>query len=133
MRISVVIPAYNRARRLPATLESAFRQGYDDLEVIVVDDGSVDDTREVVGTYGDRVRYVYQPNAGAGAARNTGMRHATGELVAFLDSDDRWEDYKLSMQAAVLQARPDVGLVFSAARAHIRAAIAEFVSQSLAA
>lgn len=113
MSVSIVIPAYNRAKRLPATIESALRQGHDDLEIIVVDDGSVDDTREVLAVYGDRVRHVYQSNAGAGAARNTGIRHATKEFVAFLDSDDRWEDYKLSLQLAVLKARPEVGLVFS--------------------
>lgn len=113
MRVSVVIPSYNRAQRLPAAIDSVLRQGLPEMEVIVVDDGSVDDTRAVVERYGDRVRYVHQPNAGVGAARNTGIRHATGDVVAFLDSDDRWHDFKLSMQLAVLEARPDVGLVFS--------------------
>ena len=113
MSFSVVIPSYNRAKRLPAAIDSVLRQGYPDVEIIVVDDGSVDDTRAVVAQYGDRVRYVYQPNAGVGAARNTGIRHAAREFVAFLDSDDRWHDFKLSMQMALFRARPDVGLVFS--------------------
>lgn len=111
--VSVVIPTYNRATRLPAAIESALRQGVGDIEIVVVDDGSQDDTRAVVATYGTRVRYVHQTNAGVGAARNTGIRHATGVYVAFLDSDDRWQDYKLSMQLALFRARPSVGLVFS--------------------
>lgn len=111
--VSVVIPAYNRAARLPAAIDSALRQDVGPLEVIVVDDGSTDDTRDVVAAYGDRVSYVYQPNAGVGAARNTGIRRATGTFIAFLDSDDRWQPCKLSMQLALFAARPAVGLVFS--------------------
>ena len=113
MSVSVVIPAYNRARRLPAAIDSVLRQGVADVEVIVVDDGSQDDTRAVVARYGDRVRYIHQSNAGVGSARNTGLRHATGEFIAFLDSDDRWLDFKLSLQLALFAARPDVGLIFS--------------------
>jgi hypothetical protein len=113
MSVSGVIPAYNRARRLPAAIDSVLRQGVADIEIIVVDDGSIDDTRDVVAQYGDRVRYIYQANAGVGAARNTGIRHATKEFVAFLDSDDRWHDCKLGMQLALFRAHPEVGLVFS--------------------
>jgi glycosyltransferase involved in cell wall biosynthesis len=113
VRVSVVIPTYNRASRLPAAIDSVLRQGVSDIEIIVVDDGSSDDTRAVVARYGNRVRYVYQANAGVGAARNAGIRLATGTFAAFLDSDDRWHDFKLSMQLALFDARPDVGLVFS--------------------
>jgi len=111
--VSVVIPTYNRAARVSAALDSALRQGVPDLEIVVVDDGSQDDTNAVVAAYGDRVQYVHQANAGVGAARNTGIRRATGTFVAFLDSDDRWHDYKLSMQLALLREHPSVGLVFS--------------------
>jgi GT2 family glycosyltransferase len=111
--VSVVIPAYNRAGRLPAAIDSVLRQGVAGLEIIVVDDGSLDDTRTVVAAYGDRVRYLHQPNAGVGAARNTGIRHAGGAFIAFLDSDDRWHEYKLSMQLALFQAKPAVGLIFT--------------------
>lgn len=112
MSVSVVIPAYNRARRLPAAIESVLRQ-QQEVEIVVVDDGSTDDTRAVAGQYGEAVKYVYQANAGVGAARNVGIRHATREYVAFLDSDDRWLDFKLDVQLALFDARPDVGLVFS--------------------
>jgi GT2 family glycosyltransferase len=113
MQVSVIIPAYNRAKRLPAAIESVRRQDLDALEIVLVDDGSVDDTRAVVAQYGSLVRYIYQPNAGVGAARNTGIRHATGEFIAFLDSDDRWNDFKLDIQLAIFRNHPEVGLVFS--------------------
>lgn len=111
--VSVVIPAYNRAARLPAAIDSVLRQGVPDIEIVVVDDGSEDGTREVVASYGDHVRYIHQANAGVGVARNNGIRHATGTFIAFLDSDDRWLDHKLSMQLALFRERPSVGLVFS--------------------
>lgn len=113
MSVSVVIPAYNRAHRLPAALDSVLRQTRPADEIIVVDDGSVDDTRGVVQQYGGAVTYVYQANAGVGAARNTGIRAAGREFVAFLDSDDRWEPSKLDLQLSLLRQRADVGLVFS--------------------
>ena len=113
MTVSVVIPAYNRAHRLGDAIASVHRQGISSIEIIVVDDGSTDGTREHVARHHPEVRYVHQRNAGAGAARNTGIRHATGDLVAFLDSDDRWPDFKLSIVLALFTARPDLGLVFS--------------------
>jgi GT2 family glycosyltransferase len=113
MKVSVVIPSYNRAHRLPSTVASVVRQQLADVEIVLVDDGSTDNTREVVARYGPLVKYIHQPNAGVGAARNTGLRHATGEFVAFLDSDDRWHDFKMDVQLALLHAHPEVGLVFS--------------------
>ncbi|MFM2081643.1 MAG: hypothetical protein RL380_334 [Verrucomicrobiota bacterium] len=86
--VSVIIPAYNYAHYLPLTLDSVFRQNYPALELIVVDDGSTDATAEVVKTYGDRIRYVHQTNAGLSAARNTGIRTATCDYLCFLDADD---------------------------------------------
>jgi GT2 family glycosyltransferase len=111
--VSVVIPSYNRARHLPNAIASVLAQRHQNLEIIVVDDGSQDETREVVTSFGDLVHYVYQRNGGVGSARNTGIRHATQEFVAFLDSDDRWAEGKLSMQLAVFDAHPEVGMVFS--------------------
>jgi glycosyltransferase involved in cell wall biosynthesis len=89
--VSVVIPTYNYAGFVGCAIDSALKQTYRDFEVIVVDDGSTDNTREVLAQYGDRVRYVHQSNAGLSAARNTGIMAASGEYVAFLDSDDAWE------------------------------------------
>ena len=83
------------------------------LEIIVVDDGSKDDTRAVVEAYGAPVRYVEQANAGAAAARNTGFRNARGEFIALLDSDDLWHPWKLEAQVRLLRARPQVGMVWT--------------------
>ena len=113
MSVSVVIPAYNRAHRLPAAIDSVLQQRHADVQIIVVDDGSFDDTRLVLSRYGDAVTYIYQTNAGVGAARNTGIRHATGTFIAFLDSDDRWHSFKLSAQLAMFAQCPHVGLVFT--------------------
>src|ERR1041385_8897165 len=86
--VSVVIPAYNYARFLPAAIDSALWQEYPASEIIVVDDGSTDNTAEVVKGYGERVRYIHQSNAGLPAARNTGIKAARFDHVAFLDADD---------------------------------------------
>ena len=102
--VSVIIPTYNRAATLARAMESALRQSYDDLELIVVDDGSTDGTKELVSSFSDaRVRYVYQENAGACRARNRGVEEARGELIAFQDSDDEWLEDKLEKQVAFLE------------------------------
>lgn len=99
--VSVVIPAYNYARYLPEAVDSVLAQTYANFEVIVVDDGSTDDTRAVVERYTDpRVRYVWQQNQGLSAARNTGISEATRELVAFLDADDLWKPEHLAEAVA---------------------------------
>lgn len=94
---SVVIPTYNRAALLRRALGSVWRQTFTDFEVIVVDDGSIDGTVEYLRTLGGRVRWLSQPNAGPGAARNLGARAASGEYVAFLDSDDFWFPWTLEV------------------------------------
>ncbi|WP_426757128.1 glycosyltransferase family 2 protein [Myxococcus sp. Y35] len=100
---SVVIPTYNRARLLEAALDSVFAQEERDFEVLVVDDGSTDDTLERLGRLGDRVRVLKQRNAGPGVARNLGIQEARGEYVAFLDSDDLWFPWTLATYRQVLQ------------------------------
>lgn len=117
-RVSVVISTFNRATLLPATLDSVLAQTMADFELIVVDDGSTDETARVVERYGTRVRYVFQENRERGAARNHGLRLASGEFVALLDSDDLWTPRKLEAEVDYADRRPDVGLVYSSA-AHI--------------
>ena len=113
MRISTVIPTYNRAHLVGRAVESVLSQCLEGDEVIVVDDGSTDNTEEALKSYAGRIRYVRIPNSGAGAARNAGVREASGDLVAFLDSDDEWMPGKLQMQRALMQARPELLFAFS--------------------
>ena len=101
--VSAIIPTYNRAGHVGAAIDSALAQTWKNMEVIVVDDGSADNTRGVVAGYGDQVRYLYQKNAGPSAARNRGITESTGEIVAFLDSDDTWLPTKIEEQVRVLQ------------------------------
>ena len=111
--VSVVIPTYNYAHFLIGAVESALAQTYPDREVIVVDDGSTDDTRDRLAPFEGRIRYIYQENQGLSAARNTGIRAARGALVAFLDSDDLWHPEKLAVQARYLDEHPEVALLAS--------------------
>ncbi|MCQ2053814.1 MAG: glycosyltransferase [Fibrobacter sp.] len=102
--ISVVIPTYNRAELTKRAALSVLSQTYKDLELIIVDDGSTDNTADVVASLNDsRVHYIYQENSGACVARNNGIEHAVGEFIAFHDSDDVWHVDKLEKQMAVLQ------------------------------
>ena len=110
--VSVIIPAYNCSAFLPATLDSALAQTYHDLEIIVVDDGSTDDTPARLGPYFSRITYIRQTNKGVSAARNAGIRAARGEFLAFLDADDVWVPEKLALQVPLL-ADPAVGIVYS--------------------
>ncbi|MBR1592539.1 MAG: glycosyltransferase family 2 protein [Ruminococcus sp.] len=97
--ISVIIPTYNRADRIKLSAESVLKQTYRDIELIIVDDGSDDNTEEVVRSLNDdRVIYIRQKNSGACAARNNGILHARGEYIAFQDSDDKWRRDKLEKQ-----------------------------------
>lgn len=111
--VSVVIPSYNGARLIGQTLASALAQTHPRLEVIVVDDGSTDDTEGAVRPYRDRIVYVRQENRGLAGARNAGMARATGELVAWLDADDLWIPEKVALQVAVLRRHPECVMVAS--------------------
>jgi glycosyltransferase involved in cell wall biosynthesis len=109
--VSVVIPTYNYARFVSEAVDSVLAQTYPSLEVVVVDDGSTDDTREVLARYGDRIRYIYQPNAGLPAARNTGIKAARGEFIGLLDSDDVFHPRKFELQMRYMLAHPEVGML----------------------
>lgn len=109
--VSVIIPVFNGGSTIAGAVESVRRQTYRNYEIIVVDDGSTDNTAAVVRAFGDGVRYVRQENCGVGAARNRGLAEARGEYVAFLDADDLWLPRKLEIQMAVLQTEPGIDAV----------------------
>ena len=113
MNISVIIPTWNRAERLVNTLQSVFSQSLPPTEVIVVDDGSTDDTREIVRNQFPDVRYLFQQNKGVSSARNTGIKAASGDWIALLDSDDHWQPDKLKQQCEQLCASPDYKICHS--------------------
>lgn len=112
--ISVIIPVYNGEKYLAQAIESILAQAYRPLEIIVVDDGSTDGSAEIVQRFGEPIRYVYQTNQGAAAARNRGVEEAQGEYYAFLDQDDLWLSDKLTRQMAAFAAQPDLDLVAGA-------------------
>ncbi len=111
--VSVVIPTYNYGRYVGEAVDSALAQTYPSVEVIVIDDGSTDDTRDRLVRYGDRIRYVYQVNAGLSAARNTGIREAMGRYIAFLDSDDQFHPRRIELQIPVAESDSQIGIVTS--------------------
>jgi len=109
--VSVVISTYNRSGFLREAIDSALGQTFPAAEVVVVDDGSTDETRPLLAAYGSRIRAVHQSNRGTARARNAGAALATGEWLAFLDSDDAWLPRKLERQIARAAAEPGLGLV----------------------
>jgi glycosyltransferase involved in cell wall biosynthesis len=110
-RVSVIIPAQDEAHRLRRALVTVLRQTYTDLEILVADDGSTDETAALLAGLEGRVQHLYQPRRGRAAARNLGLSKASGELIAHLDPADRWYPQKLTRQLAYLDAHPDAGLV----------------------
>ncbi len=114
IKISVAIPAYNAERCLRETLESALNQTHPAHEIIVVDDGSTDRTGEIAQSFASRIRYIKQNNQGIAGARNTAIKEATGDWIALLDSDDLMLPTKLEKQAALIEAHPDLVVVYSA-------------------
>ncbi len=113
-KVSVVVPAYNIGTFIRESIDSALRQTITDLEVIVVDDGSTDDTSDRLADMHDpRLRVLRQENAGSGSARNKGMAQARAPYIAFLDGDDIWEDTKLEQHLAYMEAHPECDLSYS--------------------
>ncbi len=110
--VSIIIPAYNQGHYLGAAVRSVLSQTWPHYEVIVVDDGSTDNTPEIARAFTDpRIRYIRQENRGLSGARNTGIRNATGELVSFLDSDDLFLPEKLALLVEALRAQPNLGML----------------------
>ncbi len=114
--VDIIIPAFNAARFLPFSLESVVSQTFDDWRILLVDDGSTDNTAEVVAPFldrlGSKIRYIKQENCGLPAARNTAIRASTAEFLALLDADDVWLPCRLSESLKILVERPQVGLVY---------------------
>ena len=113
-RVSVILPVYNGQQFIRRAIENALSQSLDNLdnlEILVIDDGSTDGTPEILQGFGERIRAFRQINQGCYVARNLGLRHARGELIAFLDADDAWLPGKLAAQISLMDARPNVGLV----------------------
>jgi glycosyltransferase involved in cell wall biosynthesis len=111
--VSVVIPAYNYAQYVAETIDSVIAQTYPAIDIIVIDDGSTDDTAAVVAAYSDKVRYIYQHNAGLSAARNTGTNHARGQYIVYLDADDKLQPTFIAETYAALQADPTAAFAYS--------------------
>lgn len=105
--VSVVLPTHNRGWIVKSAIDSVLAQDYGPMELIVVDDGSTDDTPRLLSAYGNRLHLIRQDNRGVSAARNTGIRAATGELIALLDSDDEWLPDKLNAQVDYFNTHPD--------------------------
>ncbi len=113
MTVSVVIPTYNAVAYLRKALESVLEQSEPPFEVIVVDDGSTDDTFGMIQDHLDQIRYIRTNRLGPGGARNVGIEHARGEYIAFLDADDYWLPHKLKIQMEFFRNHPDIAMVFT--------------------
>lgn len=111
--ISVIIPTYNRCNFLKEAIESVLNQKYKNLELIVIDDGSSDNTKEIIKDYKNKLKYIYQPNKGVSSARNVGIKESSGEFIAFLDSDDLWLPKKLSTQVTFFQENKDAIICYT--------------------
>ncbi|KKD39484.1 glycosyltransferase family 2 protein [Limnoraphis robusta] len=113
-QISIIIPVYNGATTIQATIDSVLAQTFSDFELIIVDDGSTDDTLKIISQYGDpRIQVVSSSHAGAAATRNRGLKQASGEYIAFLDADDLWTPDKLEAQLNALQTHLEAAVAYS--------------------
>lgn len=113
LKVSVIIPAYNCANYISEAVESVLKQTDKDFEILVVDDGSTDNTKAILTKFNGKIRYFYQNNKGVAAARNLGIRQANGDYIAFLDGDDAWLSDKLSLQLAIIERNPDIAMIFT--------------------
>ncbi|WP_019508058.1 glycosyltransferase family 2 protein [Pleurocapsa sp. PCC 7319] len=113
VKVSVIIPAYNGDRYIGEAVDSILSQTYSDYEIIVVDDGSTDSTRQVIEQYGSKIQYLSQTNQGVAASRNLGLSKAQGEYIAFLDQDDVFLTHKLASQVALLDQNSSLGIANS--------------------
>jgi glycosyltransferase involved in cell wall biosynthesis len=114
--VDVIIPTYNTAKYLPIAIESVIAQTFDDWRILLIDDGSTDDTAGVVAPFlaklGNKIKYISQPNGGVSSARNNGLRNASAEFIALLDADDVWLPCRLTESLRCFESRPGVGLAY---------------------
>lgn len=110
--VSTIIPTYNRAHFILEALDSVLAQSWPVDEIIIIDDGSTDETATVLRPFASRIKYIWQPNCGPGAARNHGIREARGEFIAFLDSDDIWVNDKMKIQMDFFNEHPHLDFIF---------------------
>jgi glycosyltransferase involved in cell wall biosynthesis len=110
--VSVIIPTYNYAHFLREAIDSVIEQTFKDYEIIVVDDGSTDDTKEVIKQYSCNIHYIYKKNSGPNSSRNAGIKASCGKYIAFLDADDKWLSNKLALQIALIERNENIGLVY---------------------
>ena len=129
--VSVVIPCYDREKYIEAAIDSVLAQEYHPLEIIIVDDGSRDSSIEIIKRFGSAVTLIRQENAGAAAARNTGVRNSLGTFLSFLDSDDLWADDKLAKQLDVMTRQPEIDLAFAHAQEFISPELADDVANTI--
>ncbi len=112
-KVSVIIPTYNRMHLIARAIDSVLAQTFTDYEIIVIDDGSKDDTQQILQTYQTKIKYIFQDNQGISEARNRGIQESKGEYIAFLDSDDWWAPEKLTEQVKILNTHKNIGIVYS--------------------
>jgi glycosyltransferase involved in cell wall biosynthesis len=112
-KVSVIIPTYNREELIGAAIQSVLAQTYTNVEIIVIDDGSTDNTKNVLERFKGMIRYLWGQHKGTAHARNMGMEAATGKYIAFLDSDDQYYPYKLQVQVEFIESHPEIGMVYT--------------------
>ncbi len=112
-RVSVIIPTYNRADYICETVDSVLNQTYKDFEIVVIDDGSTDNTKEKLSIFGSKIKLINQKNSERAVSRNNGVKNSTGEYIAFLDSDDKWKENKLELQVNSLDQDKKIVLSYS--------------------
>ena len=113
VEVSVIIPTYNRASFLKEAIESVLNQEYSNYELIIIDDGSIDNTKEIIELFEGKLKYYYQPHKGVSPARNAGLKLAQGNFIAFLDSDDLWKKEKLKVQMEFMKSHPEIKVCYT--------------------
>jgi glycosyltransferase involved in cell wall biosynthesis len=119
------MPVFNGADFLPDSIDSILKQDYPTYELIIIDDGSIDKSRDIISSYPD-IRYYYQENNGVAAARNRGIAESRGEYIAFIDADDIWPQNKLAIQIAYMEAHPEIGYSFTRHRLFLNPGLEDY-------